>query len=106
LFIFEKKQKMLTIQIDDVSLEQRIYSKAKDFGTTSQQFVKDLLRKSLDEENSELGFPIPHLDYRQHIKTINFGITDHTLSKETVPLFSDIGDSGEYVHKMRREKRP
>ncbi len=93
---------MLTIQIDDISLEQRIYSRAKDFGKTSQQFVKDLLTESLDKESNELV--IPHIDYRKHIKTIDFGITDDTISKENVPLFSDIDDAAEYVHQLRREK--
>jgi hypothetical protein len=95
---------MLTVQIDDASLEQLIYTKARAIGKTTQQFVKDLLTKSLNE-TQELGFTIPHLDYREHIKTIDFDIKDDQISKENTPLYSQIGDAGEYVHQLRRQPR-
>ena len=94
---------MLTVEINDTQLEQLIEKKAFEKGMTTQAFVQNVL--SLNVHEQMLPFEIPSLDYKEHISTINYGITDESISKETVHLFSSVNDAAEYGHNLRRQKR-
>ena len=94
---------MLTFEINDVQLEQKIIKKAQSIGKTVQELFKDWIAQETIEEET-LPFDVPKLDYREHIKIIDFGIDD-AVNKENVPLFSHIGDSAKYVHDLRQKTR-
>ena len=100
---------MLTIQIKDAQLEQRILEKARVFGKTAQEFLADFLAKELKEEPLEkLPFEIPHLDWREHSHIIEYQLTEEELeiaNDSSVKPFSHIVDSAKCVHEMRRKKR-
>lgn len=99
---------MLTVEINDTQLEQLIEKKAFENGMTTQAFVQNVLSLNVHEQDiasQTLPFVIPSLDYKEHISTINYGITDESISKEIVPLFSSINDAAEYGHNLRRQER-
>ncbi len=100
---------MLTIQIKDAQLEQRILEKARAFGKTAQEFLADFLAKELKEEPLEkLPFEIPHLDWREDGYIYVPNLTDEELAiteDTTLKLFSHITDSAKYVHDIRRKPR-
>ena len=92
---------MLTLEINDANLEEKIIEKARSFGKTAQQFLKDLV---VDEvaETEELGFEIPHLDYRKHIKIIDY-VIENEESIDDTPLFQNGMDSIVFAKKLRKE---
>lgn len=99
---------MLTVEINDTQLEQLIEKKALENGMTTQAFVQNVLSLKVHEQDSisqTLPFVIPSLNYKEHISTINYGITDESISKETVPLFSSVNDAAEYGHNLRKRER-
>ena len=104
LYLLENQKAMLTLEIDDANLEQKIIEKARSFGKTAQQFLKDLVIDKISE-TEELGFEIPHLDYRKHIKIIDYVLTEEEelaiASNPDVKPFSHIKDSAKYVHDLR-----
>lgn len=96
---------MLTVEINDTQLEQLIEKKAFETGMTTQAFIQNVLSLNVHEQDiasQTLPFVIPLLDYREHISTINYGITDESISKDTTPLFSSVNDAAEYVHNLRK----
>ena len=98
---------MLTLEINDANLEEKIIEKARSFGKTAQQFLKDLVIDEISE-TEELDFEIPHLDYRKHIKIIDYVLTEEELAianNPDVKPFSHIKDSAKYVHDLRRKSR-
>lgn len=99
---------MLTIEIEDAQLEQRIAKKAKAIGKSVQEFIKELVAENVTESD-ELGFEIPRLDVRQHARLIQNELTEeeeHELAKNPdVRPFAHITDAAQYVHDMRRKPR-
>lgn len=98
---------MLTLEINDARLEQKILEKARSIGKSAQEMLKDLVVEKMQEEEkaNKLPFEITKLDYRKNIKIIDYCIDDEELSKEKVPLFSEIGDTAEYAHNLRQQER-
>eukprot|EP00388_Colpodella_angusta_P040483 GDKK01050343.1.p1 GENE.GDKK01050343.1~~GDKK01050343.1.p1 ORF type:complete len:100 (-),score=18.00 GDKK01050343.1:86-385(-) len=99
---------MLTVEINDTQLEQLIEKKALENGMTTQAFVQNVLSLKVHEQDSisqTLPFVIPSLNYKEHISTINYGINDENISKETVSLFSSVNDAAEYGHNLRKRER-
>ena len=98
---------MLTLEINDARLEQKILEKARAIGKSVQELLKDFVEEKIQEEEKpdKLPFEFKKLDYRKHIKIIDYGIDDEELSKEKTPLFSNIGDVAEYVHNLRQQER-
>ncbi len=95
---------MLTIQIDDAQLEQRIIEKAKSIGQTAQEFLRDLAVRETTKKD-KLPFDVPRLDPALYAQVIDFGIDDENLNRETVTLFAQVGDAGQYIHNLRRQAR-
>jgi hypothetical protein len=95
---------MLTIQIDDAQLEQRIVEAAKAIGQTAQEFLRDLAMRET-KTITKLPFEIPRLDPALYAQTIDFGIDDENLNKETITLFAQVHDAGEYIHNLRKQTR-
>lgn len=99
---------MLTVEINDAELEQLIQIKALENGMTTQAFVQNILSLKVHEQDitsQTLPFVIPSLNYKEHISTIDYGITDENINKETVPLFSLVNDAAEYGHNLRKQER-
>jgi len=98
---------MLTLEINDARLEKKILEKARTIGKSVQELLNDFVVEKIqeDEKQDKLPFEFTKLDYRKHIKIIDYGIDDEELSKEKTPLFSDIGDTAEYVHNLRQQER-
>lgn len=95
---------MLTVEINDAQLELLIEKKAFENGMTTQAFVQNVLSLNVHEQDiasQTLPFVIPSLDYKEHISTINYGITDESISKETVHPFSSVNDAAEYGRNLR-----
>ncbi len=100
---------MLTIQITDTELEQRIVEKAKAIGKSVQQLAQEMLSHQLIDNDEELGFEIPRLDVRQHARTYIPEISEEEeeeLAKNPdVKPFSHIKDAAKYIHDIRRKPR-
>ena len=98
---------MLTLEINDARLEQKILEKARSIGKSVQELMKDFVVEKIQEEEKEekLPFDVPKLDYRKYISIIDYGIEDEDISKENTPLFSDVKDSAKYVHNLRQNDR-
>lgn len=99
---------MITVQIDDISLEQHITNRAKMIGKTAQQFVRDMLIDNLGVSESN-DFVVRKLDYKKHSKVIFNQLTEEEeeamiAANPSVKPFSHIEDSAEYVHTIRRKK--
>ena len=95
---------MLTFEINDAQLEQRILEKAKTIGKTAQEFLKDLLSKEVQEEVvlDELPFEVPKLDYRLHSRIIDEPI-DNENDIDDAPIFQNGIDTIEFAKQLRKQ---
>lgn len=95
---------MLTLEINDARLEQKILEKARTIGKSAQELLKDIVVEKIqeDEKQDKLPFEFTKLDYRKHIKIIDYGIDDEENIDDT-PIFQDIGDTIEFAKKLREE---
>lgn len=100
---------MLTIQIEDTRLEERLTQKARATGTTVAQLVCDLVAGQLEDPDDDLGFDIPRLDVRDHARVISMPLTseeEEALAQNPdVKPFSHITDAAKYIHDLRRKPR-
>ncbi|MBB3842410.1 putative nucleotidyltransferase [Runella defluvii] len=96
---------MLTIEIEDAQLEQRIAKKAKAIGKSVQEFIKELVAENVTESD-ELGFEIPRLDVRQHARIYKPELTEEEeieLAKNPdVRPFSHVTDTVEFARQLRQ----
>ena len=92
---------MLTIQISDKRLENRIAERAKQIGKTAQELVESLLAENLGESEED-AFVFPKLDPMKHSSVIDYHIQDSD-EFEKVRLFEGVDDSVEYVKKLREK---
>lgn len=96
---------MLTIQITDTDLEQRIVERAKAIGKSVQQLAQELLSNQLIDSDEELGFEVPRLDVRQHARTYTPEISaeeEAELAKNPdVKLFAHVTDTVAFAKQLR-----
>ncbi len=94
---------MLTIQINDALLEQRILAKALRKGISAQEFVSKLVAETLGN-GEESAFP--QLDPKKHGKVIQHALTEEEqhLADAIMP-FSQVTDPAIYTHDLRRKLR-
>ena len=94
---------MLTLEINDSRLEQKILEKARTVGKSVQDMLKDFVVEKIqeDEKQDEFPFEFTKLDYRKHLKIIDYGIDDENI--DDAPIFQDIGDTVEFAKKLRHE---
>jgi hypothetical protein len=95
---------MLTYQVENPQLEQRILKKARSIGQTVQQFITDSLLERL-EKSSENDFDIPRMDIREH-SYVYTPIISEEEQKEMeqspdIKPFSDIKDTEEFARELR-----
>ena len=98
---------MLTFEINDAQLEQRILEKAKTIGKTAQEFLKDLLSKEVQEDVvfDELPFEVPKLDYRLHSSVYNPELLEEEIqfaNNESVRPFAHVSDTVEFAKQLRK----
>ena len=64
---------MLTLEINDARLEQKILEKARAIGKSVQELVQDIVAEKMqaDETPETLPFHVPKLDYRNHSSIYN-----------------------------------
>lgn len=89
---------MLTIQLNDVRLEQQLVQRAEATGKTTQQFVESLLAEAL-RQLTPAPLSFPRLDPNQHSHTLQFDIDPQT---DDAPAFQQIGDTTLFANELRR----
>lgn len=93
---------MLTFEINDAQLEHRILEKARAIGKSTQELLKELLTKAIQEDIAleKLPFEVPKLDYRQYIKIINEPLGDEVI--DDVPIFQNGIETVEFANQLRK----
>lgn len=93
---------MLTFEINDAQLEHRILEKARAIGKSTQELLKDLLTKAIQEDIAldRLPFEVPKLDYRQYIKIIDEPLGDDVI--DDAPIFQNGIDTVEFANQLRK----
>jgi hypothetical protein len=95
---------MLTLEINDARLEQKILEKARAIGKSVQELVRDIVAEKMqaDETPETLPFDIPKLDYRQYVRIYEPDI-ETTDDDSTVQPFSHVTDTVEYARQLRKD---
>lgn len=93
---------MLTVKINDSSLERRIAEKARVIGKSTQEFVHELLNNALDNDDTELVFE------KRNAKSNGYTIalTDDAASfvfHEDVEPYAYVKDSASYTEELRKK---
>jgi hypothetical protein len=95
---------MLTYQVENPQLEQRILKKARSIGQTVQQFITDSLLERLEKSN-ENDFQIPKMDIREHSYIYTPLISEEEQKEiDKIPgnkPFSDIDNTEEFARELR-----
>lgn len=108
LSLLQNYFKMLTLEINDARLEQKISEKARAIGKSVQELLKDFVVEKFQEEEKleTLPFDVPKLDYRKYIKIIdNHELTDEDLlhsDDSNVSPFAHVTDTVEYARQLRK----
>ena len=94
---------MLTFEINDAQLEHRILEKARAIGKSTQELLKELLTKAIQEDImlDKLSFEVPKLDYRQYIKIIDEPLGDDVI--DDVPIFQNGIETVEFAKQLREQ---
>ncbi len=95
---------MITITISDKELEKRIVDDARETGISTQEFVENILSESTKHANRS-AFASKKLDPNEYVHILNFELSEEELvlaNDPSVKPFSDITDSAEYIHQLRR----
>jgi hypothetical protein len=98
-----KTTQMLTIQIDDAQLEQRIVEAAKAIGQTAQEFLRDLAMRET-KTITKLPFEIPRLNVRAHSHIYAPELTEEELlftDDPSVKPFSHVTDTITFSRQLR-----
>ena len=97
---------MLTYQVENPQLEQRIMKKARSIGQTVQQFITDSLLERL-EKSSENDFDIPRMDIREHSYVYTPLISEEEQEEMAQSLdikpFIDIENVEEFARELRNK---
>jgi negative regulator of replication initiation len=90
---------MITLEINDAQLEQKIIEKAKAIGKTAQDFLRNIVEEKVEESTEKLPFEVPKLDYRKFSKIYEPEYVDENI--EQVKLFSQVKNTKEFAKKLR-----
>lgn len=96
---------MLTIEINDAQLEQKIIKKAQKIGKSVQDLFKDWIIEETQTE-TKLPFEIPKLDYKKHIRTYNPSFTEEDLENindSTMEPFTHVKDTLTFSKELRKK---
>ena len=94
---------MLTLEINDARLEQKILKKARSIGKSVQELMKDFVVEKIQEEEKEeqLPFDVPKLDYRKYISIIDYGNEDEDEIDDK-PIFQNGIETLEFAKQLRQ----
>lgn len=87
---------MLTVQINDAQLEQRLLDEARTTGKTTQEVVEELLTALLPTLN------YPHLDPHKHGYVLDNPSASGGEQMGDVALFSQVDDAADFVSEQRK----
>lgn len=89
---------MLTLEINDARLEQKILEKARSVGKSAQEWVQDIVVEKIqaDETTETLPFDVPKLDYRTYVSIIDEPVDD-------APLFQNGIDTVTFAKQLREQ---
>jgi hypothetical protein len=98
---------MLTFEINDAQLEHRILEKARAIGKSTQELLKELLTKAIQEDIAleKLPFEVPKLDYRNHSSIYNPEISEEEsllADNASVMPFAHVSDTVEFANQLRK----
>ena len=93
---------MLTLEINDARLEQKIIEKARVIGKSVQDLVKEIISEKIEEdENPEtLPFDVPKLDYRKYVRIIDEPVDD---TIDDTPVFQNGIETIEFAKQLREQ---
>ena len=91
---------MLTLEINDARLEQKILEKARSIGKSVQELMKDIVAEKIqaDDTSETLPFDVPKLDYRKYVRIIDEPVDD---SIDDLPVFLNGIDTVEFARQLR-----
>ena len=94
---------MLTLEINDAQLEQKILEKARSIGKSVEELMKDFVVEKIQEEEKEeqLPFDVPKLDYRKYISIIDYGNEDEDEIDDK-PIFQNGIETLEFAKQLRQ----
>ena len=98
---------MLTFEINDAQLEHLILEKARAIGKSTQELLKDLLTKAIQEDIAldKLPFEVPKLDYRNHSSIYNPELSEEEsllADDASIMPFAHVSDTVEYANQLRK----
>jgi hypothetical protein len=93
---------MLTLEINDARLEQKILEKARSIGKSVQELVQDIVAEKMqaDETPETLPFDVPKLDYRKYVRIIDEPVDD---AVDDTPLFQNDIDTVTFAKQLREQ---
>ena len=93
---------MLTLEIDDARLEQKILEKARTVGKSVQDLVKEIISEKIekDENRETLHFDVPKLDYRKYVRIIDEPVDD---TIDDTPVFQNGIETIEFAKQLRKD---
>lgn len=96
---------MLILEINDARLEQKILEKARTIGKSVQELLNDFVVEKIreDEQADNLPFDVPKLDYRKHIKIIDYDLKEGEGNVDDSPLFQNEMDTVEFAKQLRKQ---
>ncbi len=92
--------------IENPELGKRIEDRAAETGKTVEEYLESLYKEETKENDStkeQLPFFVPKLDWREHIKVIDYDLENEDLIDDK-PVFQDVEDSVEYVRNLRNKE--
>ena len=94
---------MLTLEINDAYLEQKILEKAHSIGKSVQELMKDFVVEKIQEEEKEeqLPFDVPKLDYRKYISIIDYDLENED-EIDNKPIFQNGIETIEFAKQLRQ----
>lgn len=98
---------MLTIEIDNDNLTEKVIERAASSGKSVKDFLQDIISEFVEEKaEAVLPFDIPKLDYRKYVRKYDPEMTANELEiadDPSVKPFSTVTDTVEYARKLRKE---
>lgn len=93
---------MLTLEINDARLEQKILDKARSIGKSVQGLVKEILSEKIEEVEypDTLPFDVPKLDYRKYVTIIAEPVDDNI---DDSPVFQNDIETVEFAKQLREQ---
>lgn len=100
---------MLTLEIKDARLEEKIRAKAKVIGKSVQELINEIIAEKIEEDNTiseTLPFDVPKSNVRDYATVYEPLFSEEELEEaddSAVQPFSHVTDTVEYARKLRKD---